>query len=838
MLTGTAWATEYFVAPGGSDGNGGTGWGDAFATISNAVAQSDASIVTVANGTYDITAQIAITNAITVRSFGGAVYGGLANASNTVVNALYGGDLYSGPRVFHLTHTNIVLDGLTITGGTGRGDNAPGSPGNEDGNGIFMTGGLVRNCIIRENGLPSGYDHCQGGGIYMSGGTVSNCTIQGNWTGGGTTMGAGVYAGGGQILDCRVLDNRMRSQSGAGIYASSPSVLIRNCLIAGNVTPVSGGGVYGGTVESCTIVDNMASSSSPATSSGGGVYGSAVKNSIVLDNQTGSGLAGIANYAGGSTFAYSSSSPEPPGVGNISSASFVDAAATNYQLLACAAVDAGTNETWMTGAVDLAGNPRISGPGNRVDMGAYEKQPGALECSFAADATSVQAPADVVFTALPSGTNLNITSYAWDFGDGQVASGGALAVVTNTYSMVGAHTVTLTINNNGGESASVTNVNYITVWGDYAYVSTNSPSPTVPYHSWSTAARVIANAITEAPAGTTVVLSNGTHHIADELVVDKAITVTSYGDGVYGGWANATNTAVDGPADRGSDGPRVVSVTHVGAVLDSLTITDGHGRLHGLGVYMTEGTVRNCIIRDNGTLEGIETDHAKGGGVYMTGGVVSNCTIQANQIRAGDTRGAGVYASGGLITHCRVLDNETESKSGGGIYAANSSVVIRNCLIARNSTYENGGGVYLNGGSIESCTIVTNVAGADGSGSGGGVYRAGGTVSNSIVYFNTGTGGALDDDLNTTGPWLGYSCAGDVGSATNGNITADPLFVDLAGGNYRLSTMPVSPCIDAGNSAGVTWPTDLDGNPRIFKKLDMGAYEIFVPPAGSVLIVR
>jgi hypothetical protein len=73
--------------------------------------------------------------------------------------------------------------------------------------------------------------------------------------------------------------------------------------------------------------------------------------------------------------------------------------------------------------------------------------------------------------------------------------------------------------------------------------------------------------------------------------------------------------------------------------------------------------------------------------------------------------------------------------------------------------------------------------------------------------------------------------SGAYGGAT-GNITenncihSDPLFVNAAGGNYRLQAG--SPCIDRGNNsyvpAGVT--TDLDGNPRIQNgTVDLGAYE-------------
>ena len=74
-----AFATDYHVATDGDDANGGTGWGDALLTISNAVAKATnaSDIVTVSNGTYDISAQILITNAITVRSYMDGVYGGL-----------------------------------------------------------------------------------------------------------------------------------------------------------------------------------------------------------------------------------------------------------------------------------------------------------------------------------------------------------------------------------------------------------------------------------------------------------------------------------------------------------------------------------------------------------------------------------------------------------------------------------------------------------------------------------------------------------------------------------------------------------------------------------------
>ena len=77
---------------------------------------------------------------------------------------------------------------------------------------------------------------------------------------------------------------------------------------------------------------------------------------------------------------------------------------------------------------------------------------------------------------------------------------------------------------------------------------------------------------------------------------------------------------------------------------------------------------------------------------------------------------------------------------------------------------------------------------------------------------------------------------GEVGIVTNnngtvnwldGNIDADPLFVDAINENYHLS--PSSPCIDAGtpDTTGLNLPDyDLNGNTRIVNGIiDMGAYE-------------
>jgi len=348
---------------------------------------------------------------------------------------------------------------------------------------------------------------------------------------------------------------------------------------------------------------------------------------------------------------------------------------------------------------------------------------------------------------------------------------------------------------------------------------------------WGDALGTISNAVARADA-TIVTVSNGTYNTAAQIFVTNAITIRSFGGGVHGGLANATNTIVD----RGR-GIRVFNLSDAGAALDGLTITGGGGggkHNPGKGIYMTGGSVLNCIVKENGTGQGHNDGNAGGGGIYMTGGLVSNCTITANMLV--EFSGAGVWAGGSSeIVHCRIVENVqwanyNHPTHGGGIYASSASVRIRNCLVAGNVIRQNGGGIY--GGTVENCTVVSNrtrLATA----TGGGVYlAAGSTLSNSIVYFNTVAG--VHSNLNTA-VGVGYSCFTLPDDTSNGNISDDPQFVDLAAGNYRL--LESSPCLNSGDSSVVDWARDLDGNRRIQGVVDMGCYE-FQPPSGSILIVR
>ncbi len=97
-----------------------------------------------------------------------------------------------------------------------------------------------------------------------------------------------------------------------------------------------------------------------------------------------------------------------------------------------------------------------------------------------------------------------------------------------------------------------------------------------------------------------------------------------------------------------------------------------------------------------------------------------------------------------------------------------------------------------------------------------------GIVMNSIIWNS-----ATNISVEATS-FLGVTNCNTVGGPLwpgAGNMTADPLFVNAAQGDYRLQTS--SPCVNAGtNQVWMAGAVDRDGAPRIqWSVVDIGAYE-------------
>jgi PKD repeat protein len=103
----------------------------------------------------------------------------------------------------------------------------------------------------------------------------------------------------------------------------------------------------------------------------------------------------------------------------------------------------------------------VGGPGgtsNSTSQSFVVNAPAPPVASFTVAPSSPTAGASATFSAAAStvGVGATITNYSWVFGDGQTANGANALSVSHTYAVVGNYTVTLTITDSLGRTATVT----------------------------------------------------------------------------------------------------------------------------------------------------------------------------------------------------------------------------------------------------------------------------------------------------------------------------------------------------------------------------------------------
>ena len=197
----------------------------------------NATVVTVADGEYNVSTFITISKGITVRSLNGP------RATIVRANGVYAYD--NRPFWIRSTAAGAVLDGFTLTGGNAF-----------DGGGVkFDAACVIQNCIIFGNRAQE-----DGGAVasHAGGGTgnVRNCLIAGNQS---VRWGGGAYVENGtmNLENCTVTGNRTvgnESSIGGGACNYNGTYHMRNSIVFNN-TSVGTGPNYGGTitfVNSCS----------------------------------------------------------------------------------------------------------------------------------------------------------------------------------------------------------------------------------------------------------------------------------------------------------------------------------------------------------------------------------------------------------------------------------------------------------------------------------------------------------------------------------------------------------------------------------------------------------
>lgn len=197
---------------------------------------------------------------------------------------------------------------------------------------------------------------------------------------------------------------------------------------------------------------------------------------------------------------------------------------------------------------------------------------------------------------------------------------------------------------------------------------------------------------------------------------------------------------------------------------------------------------------------------SKGGGillasskVHLTGNLFKQNTVMASGYHA---KGGGIFcvASEMALENCRFVTNHAMypyDAYGGAIYGESSTITMTHCTVMRNVAESHG---YGGGGCFVGCIV---------------------SVVNSIFWDNEA---ANDPQMYGSGITATYS---DIqgGWAGDGNIDADPSFVDAQDGDLHLRFE--SPCRDSGLKNHPGLPTeDFEGDPRITSgEVDMGADE-------------
>ena len=189
--------------------------------------------------------------------------------------------------------------------------------------------------------------------------------------------------------------------------------------------------------------------------------------------------------------------------------------------------------------------------------------------------------------------------------------------------------------------------------------------------------------------------------------------------------------------------------------------------------------------------------------------------------------------SKGPFANCRFEQN-TSDGTGGALQYDNASLLMYNSVLHDNDATTAGGAIQGNVTTAQSY-IVNCTLNQNSSPTGPTLQITGGTIRfwSSIIWNSASpidivSGGVFGRNSDIQGGGLGGL----------GNIDANPLFVNAAGGDLHLQSG--SPCIDAGDSMLVTVGIDLDGKLRMDDDptrpdtgipvrgvvIDMGAYEV------------
>ena len=837
------------------------------AAIDAAAAQSPAGTVTLGAGTFEIDAQLMITNGVELVGQGW---------DDTTIR-----QTANGQRVATLAG-GARLQGVTATGGRL-------TAGWTHGPGLLVEDGTVSWCRIVDNVSTGRNVH--GGGVNITKGTVDHCIVAFNQAGTYTSSGGGIgtyNTSGTFVIDTCLVHGNTASVTdstgkGGGICVNmgNPTVTIRNTTIAGNSLSGSGGGFYNGSYGNKVKLVNTLVAGNTADSdadSHDGTLASGSSNNLLGGDprfvasgnsdyhlasgspaiNAGTAWAGIGDDLDGVAFAATPSIGcyeyfgvlvvDDPAFSPASGVTFsptldvaltceTDAATIRYTLDGTDPTEASAE---YTGPITLSATTTIRARAYKAGMTASD----VVGATYTLGAPTPPELGDITVTPrataatvsgeiLSVGNNLATACDVW-LAIGETADGlGEPALVASgattsfEFAIPGLATETtyyyeLTVSNNAQVVRSASASGQFTTTAKQAL----EPVAGDPTATRSRIQEEIDAAALMSPAGT-VALGEGVFEIDAQLMVTNGVTLAGRG------WEKTVvRQTVAGSNAR-------CATVSGGAKIEGVTLTGGHIRerwQHGAGVLVEDGTVSWCCITNNRTGDaawaGFAVNNNYGAGIHLQQGTVDHTIIALN----------AAYANGGGASH------------GGGLGILNPTgpVLVDTCLFYGNRAPNgNGGAICADFGNqhqlltVRNTTIATNTA----SGSGGGVYvtQFGTTpdfaLVNSLLADNVSGSGGADPNLSIPSSLAyGYAAqsfgnlfANGTEALGNGSKsvagTGTTWFAGASASNYR-------PSADSPAARTGTWyegiAEDLDRIPRR-KKPAAGCFEVLM---GTVLIVR
>ena len=361
-------------------------------------------------------------------------------------------------------------------------------------------------------------------------------------------------------------------------------------------------------------------------------------------------------------------------------------------------------------------------------------------------------------------------------------------------------------------------------------------------------------------------------------LTDRLFTLSSPETKLVGLSVVGMTTGSDGIAVKMTDG------WVENCVFDQIWATKtSSSALPGGAISMTGGIVTNCTFT--------KCRGYGGGGVYLAGGLVAKCYFEGcrlNDFYQNMRAGAAVLVDGGTLRDCEVVRNYADCGwhssgstigdwCGGAVSVFNDASVVERCLIASNelssatktshSQWARVAGLSLKAGLVRNCVIVgnTNTKGGEAGKYGAGVYIRGGKFYHNTVVGNWVSGdgthrsGILVDagspDIRNNifafnGPnGTEGGCNVQAGTFTHNiidnpvdyagasdNLLFDPLFLDRAKNDYRLSVRSLA--IDAGADVAEVADDFLGAARPQGEAADLGAYEHTPDSEGVQIVVK